>query len=64
MEAARLGILARLYCLPRFNYYNYHLFVYRAYAYAYAYILLRSCKCTVHGARSKWCKEPREIHSE
>ena len=36
MEAARLGILARLYCLPRFNYYNYHLFVYRAYAYAYA----------------------------
>lgn len=34
MEAARLGILARLYCLPRFNYYDYHLFVYRAYAYA------------------------------
>ena len=34
MEAARLGILARLYCLPRFNFLEYQLYVYRALAYA------------------------------
>lgn len=32
MEAAQIGILARLYRLPRFNYGSYQLFINRAYA--------------------------------